>query len=260
MGLAERLLELESRTPWHREDFRAGLAALTCSAAAESRQFAADCAQIAELAAMVPRCAGDEVAGTPWTSFRREIAVARSISDPAALSLIRHALRLSQALPHTRHLLQAGTITVARARTLLYELDRLDDELATQLDADLADRAATLSAARIRQEVRRALLTLEPDAAVQAAADATADRNVALFPQPDGQASVSITGPAVVLTRWHATLDQRARALRQAGDVRNLDQLRFDLATSSYPCATHPPEPRQHQPRPDRQAGCRPGR
>jgi hypothetical protein len=129
MGLAERLLELESRTPWHREDFRAGLAALTSSAAAEARQFAADCAQIAALAAMVPRCVGDEVGGTPWTSFRREIAVARSISDPAALALIRHALRLEQLLPHTRHLLQAGTITVARARTLLYELDRLDDEL-----------------------------------------------------------------------------------------------------------------------------------
>jgi hypothetical protein len=89
MGLAERLLELEPRTPWHREDFRAGLAALSCSAAAEARQFAADWAQIAGLAAMVLRCPGDDTGGTPWTSFRREIAVARSVSDPAALALVR---------------------------------------------------------------------------------------------------------------------------------------------------------------------------
>jgi hypothetical protein len=69
-------------------------------------------------------------------------------------------------LPHTRQLLQAGAITVARARTLLYELDRLDDELAGQLDADLAGRAASLPAGRIRQEVRRAVLTLESEAGV----------------------------------------------------------------------------------------------
>jgi hypothetical protein len=75
--------------------------------------------------------------------------------------------------------------------------------------------------------------------AVKAAA--TTNRAVTFTPQPDGQASVFLTGPAVPLTRWYSTLDGQARALRQAGDGRTLDALRFDLATSTFPCMVHPP-------------------
>ncbi|MCW2614204.1 MAG: hypothetical protein JWN08_1198 [Frankiales bacterium] len=60
-------------------------------------------------------------------------------------------------------------------------------------------------------------------------------------PDADDQASVTLFGPAVPLTRWHRTLDERAHALKHAGDPRPLDALRFDLATSTFPCATHAP-------------------
>jgi hypothetical protein len=43
----------------------------------------------------------------------------------------------------------------------------------------------------------------------------------------------------VPVTRWYETLDARARSLKQAGDPRTLAQLRFDLATSTYPCESH---------------------
>ncbi len=75
--------------PWLRPDFQAGLAALTASVAESARRFAADVHQLAALAGMVPRCAHDDRGGTPWTSFRREIAVARSCSDQAAARDIR---------------------------------------------------------------------------------------------------------------------------------------------------------------------------
>ena len=41
--------------------------------------------------------------------------------------------------------------------------------------------------------------------------------------------------------RWFGTLDQQARTLKQAGDPRTLDALRYDLATSTFPCTTHAP-------------------
>ena len=71
--------------------------------------------------------------------------------------------------------------------------------------------------------MRRAVLALDPDAAAVRTAQQTAARRVTPDLLDDGQACVVPTGPAVHLTRWHATLDARARALRAAGDPRNLD-------------------------------------
>jgi hypothetical protein len=241
---AEELAALEAMTPWDRPAFRADLALLRDAVAAAARAYAADARVIARLAAQVPRCAGDERGGTPWTSFRQEIAVARSVSGQAAGTEIARAVRLTAVLPHTLDLLGAGRMTVPRARAFLDELDALDDELAGQLGADLADRVATLAPWRIRTEVRAAALALDPDVAALRKATATADRRTELQPLDDGQACVTITGPAVPLVRWHATLDARARALRAAGDPRNLDALRFDLATSTFPCVSHSPQDR----------------
>ena len=251
MGSRDELRALEAMTPWLRADFQAGLAALRASTAEEARRFAADMRALAVLTAMVPRCDGDDRGGTPWTSFRREIAVARTLSDQAAATEIRAAVRLTSCLPRTLELLEAGTLSHPRARAFLRELEVYDDELAAVLDAELADRAATVPPWRIARDVHRAALLADPDAAALRSAAKTADRGVLLHPDDDDQASVVLFGPAVPLTRWHSTLDTRARALRAAGDPRTLDNLRFDLATSTFPCTTHPPAshtPASHTP------------
>jgi len=232
---------LEASTPWERPAFRAGLAALSGSVADASRAFAADVHVLSALAAQVPRCSHDEVGATPWTSFRQEVSVARRVSGQAAAAELRTAMRLTSVLPHTLHLLETGHLTVPRAQVVVSELEVVDDEIAGQLDADLADRIAALAPWRIKDEVRRAALALDPEVAAVRQAAATAQRDVVLQPVSDGQACVTILGPAVPLTRWYATLDARARALRAGGDPRTLAALRFDLATSTFPCLTHPP-------------------
>jgi predicted transcriptional regulator len=134
---------------------------------------------------------------------------------------------------------------VQRARAFLHELETYDDELAGRLDSELAEQATRLPAWRIRQAVRRAAQLADPDSAAQRQASRTADRGVAFDSDDDGQACVALSGPAVPLTRWYATLDDRARALRAAGDPRTLDNLRFDLAVAAFP--VRPSHPcRQH--------------
>jgi hypothetical protein len=98
-------------------------------------------------------------------------------------------------------LLEAGAITVERARTFVAGLEVYDDELARQIDADLADRAARLPAWRIADLVRRAALILDPETAALRTATATADREVSFRPEQDEQASALLRGPAVPLTR-----------------------------------------------------------
>jgi hypothetical protein len=196
---------------------------------------------LAGLAGQVPRCAFDERGATPWTSFRREVAVARRVSERAAAGEIRPAVSLTGRLPRMLALLGEGRVTVPRARAFVEELEGVEDDVACLVDARLADRVAGWSVARIVQETRRAVPTADPDEAARRSAQGTDSRAVSWRPEPHDQASVLITGPAVPLTRWHATLDSRARALKAAGDPRTLDQLRFDLAVTQSPCATHPP-------------------
>ena len=241
MANREDVEALEALTPWDDARFQAGLSSIALSVADASRAFARDAVTLAALAAQVPRCAQDEVGGTPWTSFRQQVAVARKVSAAAAAAELRIALRLTTVLPRTLELLEEGRLTVARARVFVTELEVVDDLVAEQLDTDLAERVALLAPWRIKDEVRRAVLALDPDAAAVRSAAASAQRDVTLEPLDDGQACVTIIGPAVPLVRWHATLDARARALRQAGDPRSLSALRFDLATSTFPCLTHPP-------------------
>ena len=241
MATAADVRSLEQECPWLRDDFRAGLAALGDSTAAAARQLAADARVLARLAAQVPRCDLDDRGATPWTSFRSEVAVARSVSDRAAAAEIRTALQLTTTLPRTLALLDAGSISPQRARAFAGEVEVYDDEVARALDAQLAERVAGLPVWRIVQEVRRVAATLDPEAAALRTAAKNAGRGVLLQPDRDDQASLVAYGPAVPLTRWYDTLTERARALKQAGDPRTLDQLRFDLLTSTYPCAVHAP-------------------
>jgi hypothetical protein len=89
MATAEAVRELEAATPWLRAGFREGLDGLRSATAVAAQQFAADMRLLADLTVMVPRCPMDERGATPWTSFRREVAVARSLSDRAAAAEIR---------------------------------------------------------------------------------------------------------------------------------------------------------------------------
>lgn len=241
MASAADLRALEALVDWEDDAFRDGLAELSEDTAAESRAFARRARVIAGMAAKVPRCPFDDKGATPWTSFRREVAVARQQSDQAAALEIRTAVRLVTALPQMLGLLERGTVTVPRARAFVAEVERCEDDVAALLDADLAQRCAGLPPWRIAQDVRKAVLRLQPEAAALRTATKNADRGILLLPDADDQATVSVFGPAVAVTRWHAALDQRARALKQAGDPRTLDQLRFDLATGTFPCATHAP-------------------
>ncbi|MEO6205525.1 MAG: hypothetical protein ABIO67_09110, partial [Mycobacteriales bacterium] len=238
---ASTIAAFEAQVPWLREDFQAGLARLAQSTAAASREYAADAVVIARLAAQVPRHPMDGRGSTAWTSFRREIALARKTSDRAAGHLVDDAVRLLTCLPRALALLTEGVLTVPRALALFGELACLDDELAGRIDGELTDAAALLPPWRIAQEVRKAVLRLDPDAAALRTAVKNADRSVGLRADLDDQAVVDLTGPAVPLTRWYTNLDARARALKAAGDPRTLDALRFDLATSAYPCESHSP-------------------
>src|SRR4051812_30000820 len=91
--------------PFDRDDFQSDVAELADLARDGWVRWAHECRLIARLAAQVPRSAFDTRGPTAWTSFVREIAVARRCSDQAAANDIHVAVALVAVHPRTLALL-----------------------------------------------------------------------------------------------------------------------------------------------------------
>jgi mRNA-degrading endonuclease toxin of MazEF toxin-antitoxin module len=221
--------------PFDDPEWRDDLALLSSAGRFASISLANDAETLVGLAARVPRSRGDERGGTPWTSFLREVAVAKKISDRAAPAEVALAHALVARHPRTLARLRRAQVPAHRARVLVEECAQHTDQVAAAAEERLAHRLGSLSPSRIRQDVAALALRLDADAAARKEAEATANRSARRSTLADAQAEVVLTGPAVAVQQWWDALTDRARALKAAGDPRNLSALRFDLATQSSP-------------------------
>ncbi|MCA1722355.1 MAG: DUF222 domain-containing protein, partial [Actinobacteria bacterium] len=216
--------------PFDEPEFQAELAGLQQSVREGWQRWAEEAVVIAQLAARVPRAPSDTRGGTPWTSFLREIAVARRCSDQAAAKEVFLALSLTRQHPRTLALLRDGRMPQWHARVLLEETVGCADDVVAAVDEELAERACHLPPSRVRDAVRKIELRFDADAAADRAARAATARGARLYPERDGQASLVLTGPALPVTQFYEALTAAARTARASGDARGLEALRFDLA------------------------------
>src|SRR3954471_24696576 len=96
--------------PFDHDDFRADVSELAESSREGWMRWAHECRVIARLAAQVPRAPWDTRGPTPWTSFLREIAVAKRCSDQAAANEVHVAVALLAVHPRTLSLLESGEL------------------------------------------------------------------------------------------------------------------------------------------------------
>jgi hypothetical protein len=178
---------------------------------AAAMQWAADAQTLSRLAAQVPRSPGDDRGGTPWTSFIREVAVARRISDRAAHAEVALSLALVARHRRTLRLLERGEVPAHRARVLVDECLLHDDEVVAAVEEQLSGRLSCLTPTRIGQEVARTALRLDAEAAARQEAAATGIRTAGRRTLAHGQAELVLTGPAAVVQRWWEALTDRAR-------------------------------------------------
>jgi hypothetical protein len=230
--------------PFDREDFRTDMAALASSVRDDWMRWAEQAVVIERLATQVPEERGVTHTATEWKSFVREIAVARRCSDQSAAKEIYLAVALVRDHPRTFALVRDGLMPAFNARTLLEETAGLDRELASLIDAELAERACRLTPSRVRSEVRRIELRLDADAAAARSAIASTARNIRVYDGRDDQATLVLSGPAGAVVSFYNAVNAAARAARAAGDPRGLDALRFDIATDvTPPGVTEAPAP-----------------
>jgi hypothetical protein len=157
-----------------------------------------------------------------------EIGAALQLSRVAANGRLGFALDLAR-LPATAQALRLGVIDVSRARALAEATACLPDELARAIEAQVLPRAPELTAAQLRNSLRRAVLAADPAAAELRHQAQVAARRVELHPQPDGMAELWALLPADQAVAVYAALDRYARGAgrdRRLGvDARRADAL-----------------------------------
>lgn len=127
-------------------------------------------------------------------------------------------------LASARAAMERGELSYCHARALDQETAALEPAMARQVADRVVGGAGGKSPGEFRRAVQRAVIAVDPGGAGGRAEPAGAHRAVVKSAQPDGQAELVLTGPAVAV--WTA-LDVYA-AHPAAGTDRTLDQRRFD--------------------------------
>ncbi|EKA60617.1 hypothetical protein B277_11590 [Janibacter hoylei PVAS-1] len=158
-----------------------------------------------------------------------EIGLARRESATLGSRHLGLARALVDELPCTLAHLTVGTVCEWGATLLAKETAVLDPDDRRRVDAELADRLATMTPRQIERAARAMALAIDSRATARRRARATVDRRVTIRPQPDTMAAVSGLLPVEQGVAAWAALRCDAEAAKAAGDDRGLGQLMADL-------------------------------
>ncbi len=220
-----------SESSWFSDPaYTAGLDQLAALQATAARTFAAEARVLVEL---TDGATHDGWRGSaPFDSVLLEVAGTCVIGQQSAGARLADAQHLVTFLPETFGRLQAGTLGVPQARVLISETRHLDALTCSQVEKRVLLVAAELPPGRLRDRVRRLVLTLDAAEAARRAARARADRKVwTRHATEDGMSLLVALLPAEHVAAVQLSLTEQAHALHTAGDPRTIEQLRADLVT-----------------------------
>ncbi|HEY2518682.1 MAG TPA: DUF222 domain-containing protein [Streptosporangiaceae bacterium] len=156
-----------------------------------------------------------------------EIAAALTLTARTAETIQDLSLDLASRLTATAKALHEGVIDPPKARLIAEATRILADEQARQVEARILLRAGQQTTGQLRAAVARAVLAVDPEAAIRRREEAQKDPRVRRWREDAGTAALAGYGlpPAEVLEADQRLTD-RALALRQAGLPGSLEELR----------------------------------
>ena len=156
----------------------------------------------------------------------------------AALHLTRRAAgiqadlgyQLCQRLPKVWEALHDGRIDLPRARILSDLTSSLPRELARQATETALMRAPDLTTGQLRAHLARLIITIDPAAAQERYEQRLEDRRVVSEQAEDGTANLmGLNLPPAETNKAMRRINRLARALKNRGDKRRIDQIRADI-------------------------------
>jgi hypothetical protein len=160
-----------------------------------------------------------------------ELALALLIGQRSAANRVAQAEVIVRHHPRLLALVGTGHVSMTGLRLVLRQTAELADDSRRMVDAQVAELATSerLTPARLGQAAARLALAADPQAAAERAAAARARRRVWLDEPLDGVAGIgAVLRAEEALACWTA-LDRTARAMRQHGDERSVQNLMADL-------------------------------
>ena len=194
-----------------------------------------------------------------------ELMVTLGIAKPAAERLVELATRLATVLPDTLAALEAGRIDYPRAEVLSQETKVLDDAGARAVETVVLQKIADadgpwqgLSPRQWRNQIQRAVVQVDIDAARRRREAAIRDREVRAWPRGDGTGVLQIIGQdtdiAFADSGDHRPRARLARHRPGRGDVEHGPAPRRRVTGSAAPGRLRRPAPEAPAPR-DREVG-----
>ncbi|MBO0868565.1 MAG: DUF222 domain-containing protein [Micromonosporaceae bacterium] len=168
-----------------------------------------------------------------------EISFALHWTRCAAEQQVGLAVDVTGRLPQLHAALVGGQLDLPRVRVIADLTAGLDPETARRVVAEILPVAPGLTTGELRARLRRLVIRVDPDAAKMRQELAVSTRRLVCYPESDGAATLLGSGlPAQRAQAAAARIDQLARAAKNAGDGRTMDQLRAD--THARPAGRHP--------------------
>ncbi|MBC6457212.1 HNH endonuclease signature motif containing protein [Actinomadura sp. HBU206391] len=159
-----------------------------------------------------------------------EIAAALRWTRRSALARLQEAWGLVERLPAVWAALATGSIDLPRARVLLEGTGAVPEQLARRIAAQILPQAPSLTTGQLAHRLRKLVLEADPDAARERYEGGVAERKVVRGLNADGTGYLSGCNlPADRAAAADERLDALARAAKQAGDDRPIDQIRADV-------------------------------
>jgi hypothetical protein len=182
---------------------------------------------------------GDRPAGPAERRWSGDVL--RSVSDEIGLAMGAHrktaarwlnrAAVLVERFPVTLQLLRAGGLPAAAAQHVAHELAVIvDDELRAAVEQIVLAWGRRYGWAKIKKIANREAQKVLAEYESLLHAHRQLERTTYTVSHDGGMADLVVSTSAIDITAIMAALTTRARDLQRAGDPRNLDQLRTDLA------------------------------
>jgi hypothetical protein len=157
-----------------------------------------------------------------------EINLVLNASGRHADNRIGEACGLAADLPRTLAAVCAGELTQYRAIVVLNQTDGLSGGERAGAEAEALGVAAGLTPARLREKLQRIVARINPDAVVKRRKAEAKKRNVAVYPAPDGMATLVAYLAAEDAHAIFGVIDTVARGAETPGDERTIDERRVD--------------------------------
>lgn len=159
----------------------------------------------------------------------QELAMRLRVSKLTAVRLAACGRAFGQMFQPTGAALEQGLIDFPRAQAIVMTLVDLPAEVALAAQLDVLDKAPGRTLRQVHHDLAKAVIAVDPDSA-DARHRAARKKRCVNRPRPlaDGMAGIWAVLPAADAIALDTALEASARAAKNNGDERTLDQLRAD--------------------------------